>query len=166
MITTETSTTILKRKLLLGITFVAGLTLGVLAVLAVQHFVPQQDHATQGIAQGEVARTETASSHSLSSANTTDVGRFEQIFDDPSPAEQSKALYNAFSQNSEKELKQWWIQSQKIERASHRNIAQHVILQSLTAIDPQEALRSLDDASMLQRDAFSRTIFAEWAELH
>ncbi|MYD46414.1 MAG: hypothetical protein F4W92_08690 [Gammaproteobacteria bacterium] len=144
----------------------AGLTLGVLAVLAVQHFVPQQDHATQGIAQGEVARTETASSHSLSSANTTDVGRFEQIFDDPSPAEQSKALYNAFSQNSEKELKQWWIQSQKIERASHRNIAQHVILQSLTAIDPQEALRSLDDASMLQRDAFSRTIFAEWAELH
>lgn len=151
---------------MIGITLVAGLTLGVLAFLAVQHFVPQKEHATHSIAHGEVERTETESAHNLSSTNTVGVGKFEQIFDDPSPAEQYKALYNTFSQNTEKELKQWWIHSQNIERTSHREIAQHVILQSLTTINPQEALRALDDASMLQRDAFSRTIFAEWGELH
>ena len=144
----------------------AGLTLGVLGILAFQHFVPQKEQASQGIAQGEVESDETESAHNLSPTKKVGIEIFEQIFNDPSPAQQYKALYNTFSQNSEKELKQWWIQSQKIERASHREIAQYVILRSLTAINPQEALRSLDDASVLQRDAFSRTIFAEWAEFH
>lgn len=151
---------------MIGITFVGGLTLGVLGIFAFQHFVPQKENAPQDIAQGEVESGETESAHNLSSTKTGSIEKFEQIFNDPSPAEQYKALYNAFSQNTEKELKRWWIQSQKIERASHREIAQYVILQSLTAINPQEALRALDDASVLQRDAYSRTIFAEWAELH
>ena len=149
-----------------GITFLAGITLGVLAVLAFQHFVPQKEHETRGIAQGEIERAETESAHNRSSSNMVDIEKFEHIFDDPSPAEQYKSLYNIFSQNTEQELKEWWIQSQKIERDSHREIAQHVILRNLTSINPQEALRSLDDASMLQRDALSRTIFAEWAEFH
>ena len=143
-----------------------GLTLGVLGVLAVQYFVPQKEHAPQGIAQGEVEQTETESTHNLSSTKTVSIEKFEQIFNDPIPAEQYKALYNTFSQNTEKELKQWWVLSQKIERQSHRKIAQYVILLSLAAINPQEALRALEDASILQRDAFSGTIFAEWAELH
>ena len=155
-----------KHKHVIGVTFVGGLTLGVLGVLAFQHFVPQKEHATQSIAQSEVEQTETESAHDLSSTKTVGVETFEQIFNDPSPAEQYKVLYNTFSQNTEKELKQWWIQSQKIERASHREIAQHVILLSLTALNPQEALRALDDVSVLQKDAFSRTIFAEWAAFH
>lgn len=155
-----------KHKHVIGVTFVGGLTLGILGVLAFQHFVPQKEHATQSIAQSEVEQTETESAHDLSSTKTVGVETFEQIFNDPSPAEQYKALYNTFSQNTEKELKQWWIQSQKIERASHREIAQHVILLSLTALNPQEALRALDDVSVLQKDAFSRTIFAEWAAFH
>ena len=151
---------------MIGVTFVGGLTLGVLGILAFQHFVPQKEHATQGIAQGEVEPAETESAHNLTSTKMVGIEKFEQIFNDPSPAEQYKALYNTISQNTEKELKQWWIQSQKIERASHREIAQYVILLNLTAINPHEALRALDDASVLQRDALSRTIFAEWAELH
>lgn len=140
--------------------------MGVLGVLAFQHFVPQKEHATQSIARGDVEPTETESVHNLTSPKTVGIEKFEQIFNNPSPAEQYKALYNTFSQNTEKELKQWWIQAQKIERASHREIAQQVILTNLTGINPHEALRALDDASVLQRDVFSRRIFAEWAELH
>lgn len=133
-------TTISKRKYLLSITFVAGLTVGVLAVLTVQHFVPQRDLTRQGIARGEFERTETTSADVLSSTNTVGVGKFEQIFDDPSPAEQYKALYNTFSQSTKKELKQWWIRSQEIESISHQEIVQHVILQCLTAINPRKLL--------------------------
>ena len=143
-----------------------GVTLGILGFLAFQHFLPQKERVTQGIAQSDVELAETESTHNLSSTKTAGIEKFEQIFTDPSPAEQYKALYNTFSQYSEKELKRWWIQSQKIERASHREIAQNVILLSLTAINPQEALGALDDASLLQKDVFSRTIFAEWAKLH
>ena len=150
---------------MIGITFLAGLMLGILAVFVVQYFVPQKEPTTHGIGQSNVERTETESAHNLPSMTTVGVGKFEQIFDDPSPTEQYQALYNTLSQNNEKELKRWWIQSQKIERASHREIAQHVILQSLTAINPREALRALDDALMLERDALSRIIFSEWAYL-
>lgn len=166
MIKTDSSFTNSKRKYVIGISFVGGLTLGVLGVLAFQHFVPQKEHVTQGFARGEVESAEIESAHNLSSTKTVGIEIFEQIFNDPSPAEQYKALYSTFSQNTEKELKQWWIQSQKIARASHREITQYVILQSLSAINPQEALKTLDDASVLQRNALSRTIFAEWAELH
>lgn len=164
--TTGSSFTNSKRKHVIGVTFVGGLILGVLGILTFQHFVPQNEHATQGIAQGEVELAETESAHNLSSTKTVGIEKFEQIFNDRGPAEQYKALYNTFSQNSDTELKQSWIQSQKIERARHREIAQHVILLCLTAINPQEALQALDDASVLQRDALSRTIFAEWAAFH
>ena len=140
--------------------------MGVLVVLAAQYFVPQKEHSTHGVAPGEVERTETQSARSLSSTSVVVAANFESVFNHQSPAEQYKMLYNTFSQSTEQELKEWWTHSQNIERASHREIAQQVILRNLTSINPQAALRSLDDASMLQRDALLTTIFAEWAEIH
>lgn len=132
----------------------------------VQSLVLQKEHSTQGVARDNLERTGSWSDRNLAATSTVRVGKFEEIFKHPLPAEQFEILYNTLSQNTEKELKKWWIQSQKIERTSHRTIAQHVILRSLTAIDPKEALRLLDDVSVLQRDALSRTIFSEWAVLH
>jgi len=164
--TTVTSLTKSMRKYVIGITFAAGLTLGVLAVLAVQNLVLQKEHSSQDIARDNVERTGRSSARDLASTSTVRVAKFEEIFKHRSPAEQYEVLYNSLSQNNERELKKWWIQSQKIERTSHRTHAQQVILRYLTAIDPQEALRFLDDVSVLQRDALSRTIFSEWAVLH
>ncbi|MCY3540440.1 MAG: hypothetical protein OXH31_00815 [Gammaproteobacteria bacterium] len=128
--------------------------------------VPQKELSIQETAPGEDEQTETQSARDLASTRKVDVGKFEKIFKHPSPAEHYKALYNTFSENTEQELKEWWIQSQNIERTSHREIVQQVILQNLTALNPQKALRFVDDVSMQQRDTLSRTIFSEWAELH
>ena len=141
-----------------------ALAIGVLGVITVQSlFLKSEPH---NLVEIETQQDSIELIDSDYNEPPIEVGRFEEIFKLRRPAEQHKALYNTLSQSTEQELKEWWIQSKKIERTSHRDVAQQVILQNLTKINPQVALRYLHEASLLQKDALSRTIFSEWAVLN
>jgi len=154
------------RFMVIGITFAVGLVIGVLTVITIQSFILKSELQSYDFAEIGTQQDPTEDFDRDSTATPIGVEHFEEIFKLRRPAEQFKALYNTLSHTTEPELKEWWIQSQKLERTSHREIAQQVILQNLAKINPQVALQLLEDVSTLQWDALSRTIFSEWAVLH
>lgn len=155
-----------KRNLVIAGTFATGIVLGVLAVVAFQNIIPQNERPPLDIAQAESNESGNKSDIGLWTLNPVGVGQFEEIFKHRSIAQQQTSLNISLFGATEQELNDWWIQSKKIERASHREIAQQIILRNLTAIDPQNALQYLDESSVLNTDALSRTIFSEWAVLN
>ena len=161
--TQEKRTAFSRRNLVFGITFVFGLTLGVLSVIAIQIFSPQDAHPTQDSAQGKVQRSSTKGAGSASTADNIDLGQFEEIFKHQNVFEQNNILYSTLSSASEEELRDWWIQSQKIEQRSHRENAQDAILRHLTVKNPLEALRYIEDVTMFQTDGLLKSVFSEWS---
>ena len=155
-----------KRILVIAGTFATGLAVGILAIFAFQSMRPQKEHSPQDGAQGEIEQTSTKSANSLLSTSSGGVGQFEEIFDRDSISDQHSALHTTLSQATEQELKRWWTESKKIARDSHRKIAQQVILRNLTAKNPQEALRHINEVSIFQTDEALTTVFGEWAVLH
>ena len=135
-----------------------------LAVVVIKNFGPQEkEHATQNTAQQRVQQSSTESSLSSPQEITINVGEFQDIFKLQSTAEQYTSLYIRLSRANETELKEWWIHAQNIERESYREIAQKAIIGNLSAINPQEALRCLNDVSIFQLDGLLRTLFSEWS---
>ena len=153
----------LKPNLANGIIFAAGLTLGVFAVIAFQAFSPQNEHPTHDIAQSRGQHSSTKGADGTSNKSTIEVGKFLEIFKHRNVFEQNNALYSTLSSASVGELRNWWIQSQKIEQRSHREIAQDAILRHLTVKNPQEAFRYLEDISIFESDTLLRTVFSEWS---
>lgn len=162
----EQPSTKFKRISLVGISLGSGLALGMLAVVAIQNFNPLNNRADYDFAQSDLQQDSIKNGDFDSSESPVVVEKFERIFKQRSTAEQYKVLYNTLSQSNEQELKEWWKQSKNIVRASHRNIAQHVILHNLTAINPQQALRYVDEVSICQSDALLTTVFSGWAVSH
>ncbi len=162
----EQSSTGFIRISLIGISLAIGLIFGILAVLAIQRIVPQNEQSSQDVAQGEVEQTSTTSTNRISTTDRIETGRFDEIFKHDSISEQYRALHATLSHATQQELKEWWNQSKSIERTSQREIAQEVILRSLTAINPQEAIRRIDEVSILQSNAALKIVFSEWAVLH
>lgn len=147
-----------------GIIFALGLAIGVLAIFVIQNFGPKEDeHATRNTAQQRGQQSSTESSLFSPLEITGNVGEFQDIFKHQSTAEQFTSLYARLSRANETELKEWWIHAQNIERESHREVAQQVIIGNLSAINPQEALRCLSDVSIFQLDRLLRTLFCEWS---
>ena len=155
-----------QRISLVGLTFGIGIAFGILGVLVFQHFAPQNEHTKESVAESDIGPNSTHRSNSSYSEISADVARFREIFKQDTIAEQYSALHFTLSQATEQELGEWWIESKKIERASHREIAQQVILRNLSAKNPQEAFRRIDEISILQIDAALRIVFSEWAVLH
>ncbi|MYD46412.1 MAG: hypothetical protein F4W92_08680 [Gammaproteobacteria bacterium] len=153
----------MKRGLIIAGTFATGLAIGILAVIAIQSMSRKNEHAPQNVTQGEVEQSSTEISNNLSSTSTVGVGKFEDIFKHRSITEQHTALYTSLFGATEPQLRDWWNQSKNIERASHREIAQNVILRKLTAINAEQALRYLDDVSIFRIDTLFTTVFSEWA---
>ncbi len=160
--TKDTKVGVSKRSVVIAGTFATGIALGILAVVAFQNIIPQNERPPLDIAQAESNETGTKSDIGLSSLNPGGDGQIEEIFKHKSVFDQYRALHATLSPATEHELIDWWIQSKKIERASHREIAQQVILRYLTAINPQQAIQYLDDVTVFERDSLLMTVFSEW----
>lgn len=154
-----------KSGLVIAGIFVIGLAVGILAVISIQNVSKRNTQLTQDVDRTDVVQTATERANNLSSTSTHIAGQFEDIFKQRSTAEQYKALYNTLFRSNEQELKEWWVQSEKIERTRPREIAQQVILRNLSKLNPEVALQYLSEVSFDQTDALSRTIFSEWAVL-
>ena len=151
---------------MIGITFVVCLTIGIFAVFVIQNTVRPGEKSAEYSPHGEVVQTSTTSANRIPTTDRIDVGQFQEIFKQDSISEQYSVLHATLSQATEQELADWWNQSKSIERASQREIAQQVILRSLTAINPQEAFRRIDEVSILQSEVALKIVFNEWAGLH
>ena len=152
-----------KFSLVIGISFLAGLVFGVFTVISIQNFGPQNEHETRDIVSNEVQQSSTNSTNGTPIVGTFVDGKFEDIFTHRNVFEQNHALYSTLSSASEDELRDWWTQSLKIERKSYRELAQDTILRHLTAKNPQEALRYIEDVSIFQVDGLLNSVFSEWS---
>ena len=137
--------------------------MGVFVAMVIQSIGSPNERTSLEVAQGEFQQSSMKSGDGNLKKSNIEIGQFQEIFKHRSFTEQRKALYTILARATEQELKDWWTESQKIERLSHREIAQQVVLRNLTAINPQEALRCLDDVSIFRIDALLKTVFAEWA---
>jgi len=156
------STNVSKRIVLIGVTFAAGLALGVLVVFAIQHLMPQDEQTSQDVTRGGNQQT---SSDTIDSSGTGVPKQFAAVFQHRNVFEQNRALHSILSSASEDELGDWWIRSQEIVRNSHREIAQDVILRHLTAINPQTALTFVVEESTFRSEEPLRSVFSEWSLL-
>ena len=153
--------TSLNRSSSIGISFSAGLVLGILAVVAI-HFFSQQNERSTGDGVKHIV-TSPASDSNASAADKIGLGQFKEIFNYQRMSEQYQALHSTLSKATEQELKDWWIHSQKIERGSHRKMAQSAILQHLTKMNPEEARRFSENVSKFEVDALLESIFGQWS---
>ena len=164
--TRELSSNVSKRIVLVGVTFAAGLALGVLAVFVFQHLMPQDERSTQDVANRESGQSSISTSDVARSEDIVEVGQFEEIFKHPSISIQYKVLHSTLSRATAQELKNWWLQSQKIERDIHRRIAQSAILQNVTLKNPHEALRYIEEVSTFKAEALLMMVFFQWSVLN
>ena len=151
------------RIALVGVSFGVGLVFGILAIVVFQNIASQNEQSTQDVARGEFEQTSTNSANKISTTNRNDVGQFQEIFKYESISEQDSALHSILSKATEHELNDWWLQSQTIERDSHRRLAQRVILQNLTTINPQDALRKIEKVSQFEVNALLKSVFSQWS---
>ena len=154
------SSAVFKRISLIGVSFGIGLVFGILAIVAFQQFTARHG------AQSDVEQTSTNNTRSISTTDELEVGQLQEIFKHDSISKQYSTLHATLSQATERELIDWWDQATPLERASQREIAQQAILRCLAAINPQEALRRIDEVSILQSDAALKIVFSEWAISH
>lgn len=150
-----------KYILVIGFTLVVGVSLGALAVVVFQSLVNPNERTAHG------GRQLYPTSRDIDSSERIDeLVQFREIFNNRSIADQYIALYASLSLATEQELKEWWTQSKKIERNSHRETAQSAILRELAKINPHEALRYIDDVSIFLSDRLLIAVFSEWAVAH
>lgn len=161
--TSKNTTSGTRRLISIGLTFIAGLTLGVLAVFVIQTLIPQNEHTFQDIAQRGDSQSSSISPDGGSTVDLNEIGQIQDILNQPSVFDQQKVLYSTLSSATAKDLKDLWIQSQKIERKSQRETVQDAVIRKLTMINPQEALRCIEDVSVFQAEELLRSVFSEWS---
>ena len=161
--TYQKSTTSLKRILGVGLTFGAGLAVGIFSVLAIQKFIPSNERSTQDVAQNEVQRTGTKNTEAVSTSIAIEIEKFQSTFDQLSVVDRQIELHTSLSSATEPQLRDWWSQSQAIERLSHREAIQSAILRKFAAINPYGALEYIGNTSNFQVEAMLMSLFTEWS---
>ncbi|MYD46387.1 MAG: hypothetical protein F4W92_08555 [Gammaproteobacteria bacterium] len=154
-----------QRNFVIGITLVVGITLGILAVMVIQKLGSSNDQTSDDDTQLDSHQYLTKSVDSGLLENSVEVGKFEEILQHRSVFDQITALRISLSFATEEELKEWWIQSQEIERKSHRESLQDVIARKLATINPQHALQYIKEVTKFQSEDLLRSVFAEWSAL-
>lgn len=157
--------TLSRRNFSFAVTFAAGLTLGIIVVVAIQSFSTRQERQSQGITQRDVHQSSIKRGANIPAEANVEIEKLQELFRRPSTVDQYRLLYTTMSLATEAELNNWWNQAQIVERESHRGIAQQVIIGKLAAINPKKALGYLDDVSKFQIDALLNIVFSEWSVL-
>ena len=152
-----------KNRLVIGLTFATGFLLGFLTAMLIHSLNPLNQRATHQVFQLESPQSSTINKDRNSTKVSIEVSQFQEIFKHQTISEQRKVLYTTLARSSKQELKQWWNESQKIERKSHRETAQIAIVHYLATYDPWEAVRAIQDVPMFQFDKLLVSIYREWA---
>ena len=153
----------LQRIVVLGLTLTIGLTFGILGVISFQKFGSQSEFPTQGNVESDRRQISSETSINGSTASPQDPVQISEIFSQPSIFDQQTAIFDSLSSASAQELKDLWMQSQEVERQSHRKKLQHAILRKLATINPHDALHLIDDVSIFETDLMVRSLFIEWS---
>lgn len=140
-----------------------GLALMALCGIAFPYVGPPSQDLAQVIAQSDTQPFSAPNNEDDTSTGPIEVEHLQEIFNHPSIAEQQIALYTTLSRASDQELKDWWLESRKLDRASQRKIAQQAILKKLSESNPQEALRLVDAVSELQVAPLLKAVFSQWS---
>ena len=153
----------LQRIVVLGLTLTIGLTFGILGVISFQNFGSQSEFPTQGNVESDRRQISSETSINGSTASPQDPVQISEIFSQPSIFDQQTAIFDSLSSASAQELKDLWMQSQEVERQSHRKKLQHGILRKLATINPHDALHLIDDVSIFESDLMVKSLFSEWS---
>lgn len=159
----ETTKPRLRPIVVLGLTFTIGLTLGILGVISFQNFGSQSEFPTQGNIESDRRQISSQTAADRSTPSPSDPVQISEIFSHPSIFDQQTAIFDSLSSASAQELKDLWMQSQEVERQSHRKKLQHAILRKLATINPHDALHLIDDVSIFETDLMVRSLFSEWS---
>ncbi|MYD46418.1 MAG: hypothetical protein F4W92_08710 [Gammaproteobacteria bacterium] len=153
----------LQRIVVLGLTFTIGLTLGIVGVISLQNFGSQSEFPTQGNVESDRRQISSETASDSSAASPHDPIQIPEIFSQPSIFDQQTAIFDSLSSASAQELKDLWMQSQEVERQSHRKKLQHAILRKFATINPHDALHLIDDVSIFETDLMVKSLFSEWS---
>ena len=141
-----------KNKLVIGLALAIGFLLGFLTAMLIHSLNPLNQRASHEVFQLKSPQSSTINRDRNSAKVSIEVGQFQEIFKLRSIGEPGNVLYTTLSRATEQELKEWWSESQKIERESHRMFAQNAILRQLVTVNPHVALSCIDDVSIFQAD--------------
>ncbi len=132
-------------------------------VLAIQNLDSQNEKSKQDVAQRGLNQSSTTSPDRGSPTGTGNIGLIQDILNQPNVFDQTKALYATLSWATTKDLNDLWVQSQTIERESHRVTIQQGILSKLATISPAEVLEYIDEVSIFHIDQILTSLFSEWS---
>ena len=106
---------------------------------------------------------QSSSGDQIGVANAVVTGDFSNLLGEARNFEGNSALYQALLRADQEELLSLLEQSQEIPSPNQRLYVQSAIFQRFTSLDPQEALRRLEDVNWQHRDVMLARIFAEWS---
>ncbi len=91
------------------------------------------------------------------------IGDYTELLSAAPDFEGTRALYQALARINQAELTELLGRSKRISSPNHRLYVQKAIFQRLASLNPQEALRLVEDIDWQHRDAILVRVFAEWS---
>lgn len=140
-----------------GILVATALITGQLLLIQEKPDTSKQDTAS-------TARIEQSSSgDQIAAAKAVVTGDYSNLLGEARDFEGNSALYQALLRADQEELRKLLKQSKNIPSPNQRLYVQSAIFQRFASLDPQEALRRVEDVNWQQRDVMLARIFAEWS---
>lgn len=91
------------------------------------------------------------------------IGDYAELLSTARDFEGTSALYQALARIDRAEIRELLERSKKISSPKHRLYVQRAIFQRLASLNPQEALRLVEDVNWQHRDAILALVYAEWS---
>ena len=122
----------------------------------------------QLLATGEKTRTHTpfapiSSEDSITSSRESVKTDFSTLLNAAQDFETSSALYQSLAAADRADLLELIVQSKRIPSSRNRLTVQGAIFQRLAALDPNEAVRQVENVDLYYRNEVYSRIFAEWS---
>ncbi len=106
---------------------------------------------------------QSSSGDQIAAAKAVVTGDYSNLLGEARNFEGNSALYQALLRADQEELRKLLEQSKNIPSPNQRLYIQSAIFQRFASLDPQEALRRVEDVNWQHRDVMLARIFAEWS---